>query len=472
MVHTVGLQQRFATDRAGTVGIIFGLCSVVVVACVGAAIDYGRWSHARLQSQHALDAAVLAATRTAAENDGDEASATKVGEATFQAMKPKYITGEPKLTLTPAYGGFTYSGHAETSVNMPFLSIIGVSSFPIAVDTVARIQISDSGSDVEVAMMLDMSGSMCDIVPSNAAPGCLRSVKLDALKVAAEDFVDIIVWDDQSRYTSRISLVPFSAAVNAGAYYSDATNLPVRESTCVVERVGVNALTDAPPGPGSWPQSWNFNPDGTVRMRQYTKHPALNFLLTSATSCFMETPIQPLTADKSVLHRTIRNLTAKSGTSGALSTAWAWYTISPEWGAIFRGEHAPLPYSQTRELNSFGKPKLYKVAVLMTDGDFNEGLAIYDHYIDGEWTKTIRANAVALCKNMKSKGIIIYTIGFQLTNEASRDTLRACASNGELDEKEVRRQLQGVFIEAKTPQQLKSAFRNIAKEISSLRITR
>ncbi len=40
---------------------------------------------------------------------------------------------------------------------------------------------------------------------------------------AAKDLIDIVVWDDQSKYTSRVALAPFSAAVNVGDYFTAIT---------------------------------------------------------------------------------------------------------------------------------------------------------------------------------------------------------------------------------------------------------
>ena len=40
--------------------------------------------------------------------------------------------------------------------------------------------------------------------------------KIDAVKKAAKDLIDIVVWDDQSQYTSRVALAPFADAVNVG----------------------------------------------------------------------------------------------------------------------------------------------------------------------------------------------------------------------------------------------------------------
>ena len=66
-------------------------------------------------------------------------------------------------------------------------------------------QLRRGGSNVEIALMLDVTGSMCD-----------PCTKIDAVKSAAKDLIDIVVWADQSQYYSRVALAPFAEAVNAG----------------------------------------------------------------------------------------------------------------------------------------------------------------------------------------------------------------------------------------------------------------
>ncbi len=68
----------------------------------------------------------------------------------------------------------------------------------------------------------------------------------------AKDLVDIVVWQDQSEYSSRVAIVPFAAYVNVGRdAYTAVTNQNMNSNsfnrTCVMERNGVNRYTDAPP---------------------------------------------------------------------------------------------------------------------------------------------------------------------------------------------------------------------------------
>ena len=59
-------------------------------------------------------------------------------------------------------------------------------------------------------MMLDVTGSMA-------------GDKIVDLQVAAKDLIDIVVWGDQSKYTSKVALAPFAPAVNVGDYFTKIT---------------------------------------------------------------------------------------------------------------------------------------------------------------------------------------------------------------------------------------------------------
>ena len=58
---------------------------------------------------------------------------------------------------------------------------------------------SSGGTNVETSLMLDVTGSMCQ-----------PCTKIDAVKSAAKDLIDIVVWADQSKYYSRVALAPFA----------------------------------------------------------------------------------------------------------------------------------------------------------------------------------------------------------------------------------------------------------------------
>jgi hypothetical protein len=106
---------------------------------------------------------------------------------------------------------------------------------------------------------------------------------------------------------------------------------------------------------------------------------------------------------------------------------------------------------------SNGAPKLRKIAVLMTDGDYNTYRAW-----KGYDPQTVSDNAKAICTNMKAKGIEVFTVGFDLDKLPSSakamaiDTLQSCGTDIEH------------FYNSLDADQLKTAFRDIAMKLSVL----
>ena len=94
-------------------------------------------------------------------------------------------------------------------------------------------------------------------------------------------------------------------------------------------------------------------------------------------------------------------------------------------------------------------PKLYKIAILMTDGSYNR-------YYTGSNSTT---QAREICTEMKKEGITVYTVGFAISKNSSPDiTMQQCATSAEH------------YYNASSGEALKQAFRDIALKISDLRL--
>ena len=229
-----GLLQRLRHDRSGNVSMLFGLALIPLTAIVGLAVDFGRVYAVKSHTQSALDAAVLAAGRVAQVEKG---SASTVADKTRLAATAYFNQSKPSGVVDSAIQFATDAGNTEFTVTAtswvrsPFLGVLNIlfdkaggAGAPSAcqgnyygcvkLTTTATAALCPSaacagqnagGSNVEVAVMLDVTGSMCT-----------PCTKIDALKKAAKDLIDIVVWDDQSEYTSRIALAPFADAVNVG----------------------------------------------------------------------------------------------------------------------------------------------------------------------------------------------------------------------------------------------------------------
>ena len=362
-------------------------------------------------------------------------------------------------TFTVAENGTVLRGEGSFSLASPFLALVGIPYLSASLKTEAVIAAGgNAGSNLEVSLMLDTTGSM-------------SGQKIEDLKLAAKDLIDIAVWADQSQYTSKIALAPFSSRVNVGAYIDRVSDVQTKRTfsgteltgiTCVTERTGPEAFTDAQPvgantlsayrgdqGIAAKENQSNYNGDGSC---------------TNSGTVVPE--IMPLTSNSVALKAHIDALPAAGSTAGALGTAWAWYLLSPTWTGIWLGDSMPAPYSDITTLGPKGQPKLQKVAVLMTDGIYNTTLATNYGDASAE-AQTISANAVSLCTNMKAAGIKIYTVGFQLEgNQLAIDTLTACASSEATDSAGQ----SSYFFSAANGAELRGAFRQIALKLSTLRL--
>jgi Flp pilus assembly protein TadG len=445
--------KSFASDQSGNVGMIFGGTLLVMTAAVGGAIDYGRAVNARSQTQNALDAASLAGGRVL-QTGGTTAKAADIALKVYTSQKSNHTSVDTVAFGAPTSGGTQIVPSGGVAVATPFLSIIGIKTLTVIADaaTVSGSCVgpscgagSNAGTNIEISLMLDTTGSM-------------QGDKLAALKVAAKDLIDITVWTDQSKYTSKIALAPFSQDVNVGSYFNAITGVTGNYS-CVVERVGINEFTDvSPAGAGKAPTPFVQQTGSLVSSSNNTMVP-----WNQRSSCAESSKIVPLTADKAVLKTAIDAMQAANTTAGALGTAWAWYLLSPQWNNIFTGSSAPASYSQLTELTPENQPKLRKIAILMTDGEYNT-----HQQASGLTVEQISAKAVSLCTAMKAKGIQVFTIGFQVgTTGTAVNTLTDCASSHVIDSGASVKS----FYNAETATALQAAFRDIALQISKLRLT-
>ncbi len=355
-------------------------------------------------------------------------------------------------------------------IDTPFMAFGGVASLPLIQNVAAEFpvaQLAVGGNaelNLEIAMMLDTSGSMCG---SSSQP-CSSGSKLDDMKTAAKDLIDIVIWADQSEYTSKVSLIPFSADVRPPTNFptlamtigpanfarsvtsgsgkkATTTNYYFAPTPCVGERSGTNKYDDV--------VATALTPVTRVYNRVSNSS-------TTTANCQIAAGnnVVPLSNNKTVLKDAVTALVAQGGTAGHVGTAWSYYTLSPNWSSLFTGVSAPKQYNDDKHK---------KIAILMTDGEYN-----YTYDPDKAGTtatagtnnsasslnqKSSAFQAVQICTDMKAKNIEVYTIGYQLgSNQTSISTLSSCATSP------------AHFYNAEDGNQIKQAFRDIALKISSL----
>ena len=132
--------------------------------------------------------------------------------------------------------------------------------------------------------------------------------------------------------------------------------------------------------------------------------------------------------------------------------------LSDKWKELWKTGAKPSDYSAG----------VKKIAILMTDGEFNTYFDGTNGEAFGPYSKQSSAAAIALCDDMKSSkgkyaGITIYSVAFDAPATA-RETLRNCASPDSDGNNH--------YFAAESETQLRQAFTTIARSIQKLRLSR
>jgi Flp pilus assembly protein TadG len=467
--RAVARMARFRQDQSGNVAIVMALIAVVMMLSIGAAVDLGRWLHARDQTISAVDAAVLAGGRALQVNSKDQAAAIAAAQKYYiQNVTSRLPVTDDTVSFAVAPDGMGVVASGSAYIKTPFLQFAAIDK--LALISRSQTQFSKSeiqvggngGQNVEISLILDVTGSMA-------------GSKIVDLRDAAKKLVDIVIWEDQSEFYAKVAVIPYSMGVNVGTYaqkvrgsvspgtctsegcnnfkftntYNQSKTFAI--STCVSERKGSNAFTEV--APSTAPLGRNYPAPG---------NPCLS------------NQIVPLSSDKEALKTKISGLAASGSTAGHVGVAWGWYMLSPNFGYLWPSS-MPAPYTDLKQLGPKGAPKLRKIAILMSDGEYNsaycKGVISQDSTNgSGDAADHINCNAPngssftqagTLCTNMKKTGIEVFTIGFDIVNDQrARDLMTNCAT----DPSKVYMATDG--------EQLKQAFLDIALKLSSLYISK
>lgn len=402
---------RFMQDRSGNIAIIFALFIVAIMTVSGLAIDLQRSISAKSEIQAALDAASLAGAKAVHATAGDKKKVIAEAQAMFNA-DIKFSNSAlncPAPTITPDLDNGRVVASANCILPTVFGGLFSMEKMSIKASSTAAVQVSN----LDLAMMLDVSGSM-------------SGSKIADLKTAAQDAIDILI-TPYSKDRVRIAFNTYATAVNVGDYAEavkgDNYDKDSKQKTCVTERSGIAKFKDDAPKSGKELTEISKSTDG------------------KAMSC-PDSSLEPLTSKADHLKTQIGNLNANGWTAGHLGIAWAWYLISPDWESIWPAASKPLAYK---------KADTIKAVILMTDGEFNT------YYQSGQGNSVKQSKK--LCENMKKQGVIVYAVAFEAPT-AGKNVLKACASS------------EDHFYDAKNGTQLKQAYANIASQLTNLRIAK
>ena len=415
------LRSFMAVDR-GQMAILLALSVIPIALVTGFAVDFQMLTSKKNKAQYNLDSAVIAGTRALREGTGQAEVKTLV-QNYFLAALANTDTFLSCDTPDVVIDQTDVIGTTSCSMGTTLSAIAGVEQMSFRISTATTYGIGK----VDVAFVFDVSGSM-------------GGSRIADLKAAAHDAVDTLLPDNPppgQEDDIRLAMVAYNGAFNAGSYfqavtgespnrtdtywsyYWDAWRTRNYTTTCVFERGGDEAFTDALPGVGQYLMAAGYN---------------------DRNDCSGAAPLE-LTSDDQPLDDYIDALSAGGYTAGHLGVAWGWYMISPNWTSLLPTDSAPLPYDE---------PDSAKALILMTDGDFNT-VGDYDNG-SSSW------QAKQLCDEIKRQDIVIYSVAFQAPS-GGREVLKYCASGEEN------------FFTPEDGQQLIDAYQSIATSISDLRLT-
>lgn len=401
------LLRRLLRREEGGIATILAFVILPLMALAGLAIDVSTayWVYDRMR--YALDGAALAAGHATDATEAQQDS-ERYFEANFEAGFVQTTLADFSTNFDPDSG----SVEVEATVEMPtsFMRLFGFEMLPIS----ARALVRRGGSNLELVMVLDTTGSM-------GSGG-----KIQALKDAATEMLDIMFAGRSEIDGLWVGAVPFASRVNVGR--ADWLNVPEPADWpgCYDPRSGTNAVDDTSPSVESFPVI-GANAAGADHVDEaYDRCPDPRLL--------------PLTPTRSEIDALVASLVARGRTNITYATAWGWRAISEDWQGLWGDPELPHANDQVQ-----------KVVVLMTDGQH-----VVDPLIDTLSKQEMDHQLAEQCELMKAEGIVIYTIMFQAPGSL-RPLFQGCASSATHH-----------YFDLQHNEQLVEAFGAIGKELTEL----
>lgn len=199
--------MRFARDERGVTAVIWAISFSTFLIASGMAIDYGIAVSEQHREQRALDAATLAGSLQM----GDAEHLTKV-PATVEAFYAANRSARGGSTLKstsydPNKGEIAATAGASVKTTFLRMKTTGRNS----IDVGARSKVVKGAGSIEIALVLDNSGSM------GGSSGSVNGTYIEDLKAAATNLSTAMFAGTDGGDRVKLGLVPFAASVNVGA---------------------------------------------------------------------------------------------------------------------------------------------------------------------------------------------------------------------------------------------------------------
>jgi len=485
----------------------FGLSLLMLMLMMGGlAVDLMRFEERRADLQQTLDRSVLAAASMMQTLDPE----TVVRDYFAKAGMTEFLSG---VTVTEGLDFRSVAADVVSDTEPFFVHLLGIDNLDVNAGSAAEQRISN----VEISLVLDISGSMSNSRISNLRP-------------AAREFIDTVIGSSDPGHAT-ISIVPYNSQVNLGAPLMAQFNVAPTHSNSYCVELPDNAFDSI-----SLSQTTPFVHNGHFDASQNGPSPVWFNCPPQAGNI-----VTPLGDDAEYLKGRIDALTAGGYTSIDVGMKWGSLLLDPQAQPVVSGLiDGGVVDAQYSDRPQAADGDVLKVVVLMSDGEntnewklnppyasglspiyrrnSNSKLSVYkntsgsnDYYwlSDGKWhsapdggtsgstqltwpqvwtsytikyvAKYLYAKAMGgsssswesafvtrissvkdgrlqqVCAAAKDAGITVFTIGFEAPSNGQTQ-LRECASTP------------ANYFDA-TGLQITTAFRAIASQMSHLRLT-
>jgi len=479
--HTPGftlsrLWARFAADRRGTVVVLIAVALVPLIGFAGVATDTARGNMVKSRLSSALDAAALAGGRSFHLTDRDE-QITMYFDANFPPGTMGATVTGPTIVVNEAAETITLT--ATATIETSFMKVVGHDTMTVS----AQAEVTRRMAMLDVVMAIDMSGSMGSSVPDGGT-------RLDAARAAGLELVDVLFGVESHKELLKIGLVPWSAKTRPVL-----DDVPYDPALTVAEPVPafVNPLTGAAqteiykannspvpllfPPPSDWKGCvYNrylhngIDDDADVHLYDVSVggadwmgwepvgpegEPVSGGTCTLSTNGSECTPclshgVTPMQSDRAPIEDAINLLTNATGNTNITEgLGWAWRVLMP-------GE----PFAQA--IVDPDEPRTQAI-VLLTDGQNWAGNGDGYKAVFGTGTRPeMDVRLRELATNIKSAGVVIYTIQFAFENSDLQTLMKDVASGPDAP----------YYHYAPDGAALRTIFREVANHLSELRLSR
>ena len=265
-------------NRRGATAAITALLMVALIGCAGLAVDTARAWLVEDRLKTAIDAASLVAARQMSDpNRNAQATAVFWAQFTQGGGSHNYLGATvTNLLITPdANDSSKIKVSATATVPTTLFGVISAQTVSSSDFAVAQ----RAGTGLEVALVLDQTGSMNTVVNGQT--------KLAAAKAAIQTLLNILYGNNDTQLNLWVSVVPFARTINVGtanAGFLDTTNVQGWDVTkwtgCVEALRNGTDLSEAAPTGGSrfrpyyWPSTYKLVGTATGRCMNTNAYPA------------------------------------------------------------------------------------------------------------------------------------------------------------------------------------------------------